>query len=86
MNELFPKRIPRRRFLAAGAAGLALLRPAAAGEARPTFEEIPPEASGIRWVHDNGASSDHYLPETMGPGVAFLDYDNDGWMDVYLQE
>jgi hypothetical protein len=29
-------------------------------------------------------SPDHYLPETMGPGVAFLDYDNDGWMDIFL--
>ena len=84
MNEPFLKRIHRRQFLAAGAAGLALLRPAAAGEARPVFEEIPPEASGIRWVHDSGASPDHYLPETMGPGCAFVDYDNDGWMDVYL--
>ena len=25
-----------------------------------------------------------YLPETMGPGVAFLDYDNDGWMDIFM--
>src|SRR5713101_5176540 len=73
----------RRQFLAVGAAGLTLLRPAAADE-RPVFEEIPPEASGIRWVHDNAASPEHYLPETMGPGCAFLDYDNDGWMDIYL--
>jgi hypothetical protein len=29
-------------------------------------------------------SPDRFLPETMGPGVAFLDYDNDGWMDVYM--
>jgi hypothetical protein len=29
-------------------------------------------------------SPDRYLPETMGPGCAFLDYDNDGWMDIYL--
>jgi enediyne biosynthesis protein E4 len=72
----------RRQFLLA-AAGLPLLRGGTAG-ARPLFEEIPPEASGIRWVHDSAASSDHYLPETLGPGCAFLDYDNDGWMDIYL--
>ncbi len=29
-------------------------------------------------------SQNRYLPETMGPGAAFLDFDNDGWMDVYL--
>ncbi len=58
---------------------------AAADPARPLFEEIPaPNASGIGWVHDNAASPEHYLPETMGPGCAFLDYDNDGWMDIYL--
>src|ERR1051325_6070590 len=85
MNETFLKVMNRRRFLAAGSAGLALLRPAvAAGDARPLFEEIPPEASGIRWAHDNAASPEHYLPETVGPGCAFLDYDNDGWMDIYL--
>src|SRR5215510_12454399 len=50
----------------------------------PVFEEIPGSASGITWVHDNAISPDRYLPETMGPGCAFLDYDNDGWMDIYL--
>jgi hypothetical protein len=49
-----------------------------------TFEEVPPKVSGITWVHDNAASPEHYLPETIGGGCAFLDYDNDGWMDIYL--
>ena len=48
------------------------------------FEEVPPKASGITWVHDNAHSSERYLPETVGAGCAFLDYDNDGWMDIYL--
>ena len=43
-----------------------------------------PSESGITWVHDNAMSAEHYLPETIGPGCAFLDYDNDGWMDIYL--
>ncbi len=29
-------------------------------------------------------SENHYLPETLGPGCAFLDFDNDGWMDIFL--
>jgi hypothetical protein len=32
----------------------------------------------------NGRSPEYYLPETTGAGCAFLDYDNDGWMDIYL--
>jgi len=48
------------------------------------FVEVPPEKSGIRWRHVAGRSPEHYLPETTGAGCAFLDYDNDGWMDVYL--
>ena len=52
--------------------------------APPLFEEIPGSASGITWVHDNAMSADRYLPETMGPGVAFVDFDNDGWMDLFM--
>src|SRR5467141_737370 len=48
------------------------------------FEEIPPAMSGITWVHSAGKSAARYLPETTGPGCAFLDYDNDGWMDIYF--
>ncbi len=56
----------------------------AAGTSAPAFEEIPPERSGIRWAHTAGLSPEMYLPETIGAGCAFLDYDNDGWMDIYL--
>jgi hypothetical protein len=52
--------------------------------AAPIFEEIPASISGIRWVHQNAISADRYLPETMGPGVAFLDYDDDGWLDIFM--
>ncbi len=48
------------------------------------FERILPTASGITWKHIAGHSSQKYLPETTGAGCAFLDYDNDGWMDIYL--
>src|SRR5258708_39620827 len=50
----------------------------------PDFQEIPPSASGITLVHTAGLSPSMYLPETDGAGCAFLDYDNDGWMDIYL--
>src|SRR5437016_3654435 len=48
------------------------------------FELVPPAVSGITWVHHNGRSPEMYLPETVGAGCAFIDYDNDGWMDIYL--
>jgi hypothetical protein len=48
------------------------------------FERIPASTSGISWVHVSGMSPEKYLPETTGAGCAFLDYDNDGWMDIYL--
>lgn len=42
------------------------------------------QAAGIRFVHNNGAFGAKYLPETLGPGCAFLDYDNDGYPDILL--
>ena len=59
-------------------AGLAL------GAAAPLFEEVPSWVSGIAWTHENAMSPNRYLPETMGPGVAFVDYDNDGRIDVLI--
>ena len=48
------------------------------------FEEVSPSQSGITWKHTAGKSAEKYLPETSGAGCAFFDYDNDGWMDIYL--
>ena len=47
------------------------------------FRDVTQQA-GIHFVHNNGAFGKKYLPETMGPGVAFIDYDNDGWPDIFL--
>lgn len=47
------------------------------------FVELAAEA-GLRFVHESGASGGLHLPETMGAGVAWIDYDGDGWLDLYL--
>ena len=74
----------RRELLALALTGSGrLLAKKAAGQL-PLYEEIPSLASGIRWIHENAMSEIRYLPETLGPGCAFLDFDNDGWMDLYL--
>jgi hypothetical protein len=49
-----------------------------------TFTEVPSGQSKITWVHDNGRSELRHLPETCGGGGLFFDFDNDGWMDIYL--
>jgi hypothetical protein len=40
--------------------------------------------AGIHFKHNSGAFGKKYLPETMGSGVCFIDYDNDGWQDILL--
>jgi len=47
------------------------------------FRDVTAQA-GIRFAHNNGAFGKKWLPETMGPGCAFLDYDNDGYVDILL--
>src|ERR1700719_1316761 len=78
----------RRAFLAAlgGTVGWSALScfSAASTALEFVFTEVPPSSSGITWVHSAAKSADKYLPESTGPGCAFLDYDNDGWMDIYL--
>src|SRR5690349_25172817 len=41
-------------------------------------------ASGIRFNYLSSHTPKHYLPETMGPGVALFDYDNDGRLGIFL--
>src|SRR5438552_12631576 len=48
-----------------------------------TFTDIT-AAAGINFAHNNGAYGDKLLPETMGGGVAFFDFDNDGDQDLLL--
>src|SRR5579862_5703007 len=79
----------RRGFLrlgmVAGAAKiLNVAAPAHAENHEPLFSEVLPSSSGISWVHENAMSENRFLPEALGPGCAFLDYDNDGWMDIFL--
>lgn len=56
--------------------------PPNAGEAK-YFQDVA-SASGLDFAHINGASPSKYLPEIMGSGGSVLDYDGDGWMDLYL--
>jgi enediyne biosynthesis protein E4 len=47
------------------------------------FVDVTAQA-GIHFKHNTGAFGKKYLPETMGSGVCFIDYDNDGWQDIFL--
>jgi len=40
--------------------------------------------AGLRFQHNSGAFGGKFLPETLGSGCAFLDYDGDGWQDILL--
>jgi enediyne biosynthesis protein E4 len=59
--------------------------PAVESPARPSgpiqFTDVTTQA-GVRFKYNSGAFGKKYLPETMGPGVCVLDYDNDGWQDI----
>src|SRR6516164_11038180 len=63
---------------------LALLLASTAARAQKIeFRDVTAQA-GIHFTHNNGAAGKKWLPETMGPGCAFLDYDNDGYPDILL--
>jgi enediyne biosynthesis protein E4 len=80
--------IARRDFLklVAGAAALSGFPRLSGAVDAPIypFSEVPASQSGISFVHTAGSSPEKYLPESTGAGCAFLDYDNDGWMDIYF--
>ncbi len=63
---------------------IVLLLAMTASQAQQThFRDITSQA-GIHFTHNNGAFGKKWLPETMGPGCAFIDYDNDGYPDILL--
>ena len=72
------------RYLAS--AGLAVSAPArirVTSHAGITFADVA-RASGINFLNDNAASEEKYLIETMGSGCGWIDYDQNGLMDLYL--
>jgi enediyne biosynthesis protein E4 len=88
--------VDRRTFLW-GMAGLASAFISASGLRLDAFAASPSQSvapgfrlvdvtapSGIRFRHNSGAYGGKLLPETLGAGCAFLDYDRDGWQDILL--
>ena len=79
-----------RRELLEGLAGAGLLSACSV----PAFAQPPPSpgfrftevttAAGLQFQHNSGAYGGKLLPETLGSGCAFLDYDADGWQDILL--
>ncbi|MBZ5636026.1 MAG: CRTAC1 family protein [Acidobacteriia bacterium] len=62
-----------------------LATPLVAAASDPGFRLVDATAAaGIQFQHYSGAFGAKYLPETLGAGCAFLDYDNDGWLDILL--
>ena len=57
--------------------------PALSVESRIHFTDVT-DIAGIHFKHTDGAIGEFHLPETLGAGGAFLDYDNDGDLDIYL--
>jgi hypothetical protein len=82
--------VRRRDFLAGACAlGAAAALPyphvvAASSEALPFRLIDVTAAAGIQFQHNSGAYGGKLLPETLGSGCAFLDYDADGWQDILL--
>ncbi|MBI4519528.1 MAG: CRTAC1 family protein [Gemmatimonadetes bacterium] len=85
--------MPRWALAAAGVA-VALLADGAIGAAArqraqspasptPVFRDVTRQA-GLDFIHVNGASEERFLPEITGAGGLFLDFDDDGWLDVFL--
>ena len=62
---------------------IAMVLPAQQPQVEIKFTDVT-RAAGITFTHTNGATGQKYLPETMGAGVAFLDYNGDGWQDIFF--
>ena len=81
-------RTARQKLFTVFTVSLALFSVAAGRAARRSASSVQfvdvTRAAGIHFVHNNGAFGKMWLPEAMGSGVAFIDYNNDGWPDIVL--
>lgn len=59
------------------------ISPKVAVSSSSIFEDVT-DIAGIEWTHFSGESEDKFLVETMGGGLGFLDFDNDGLLDLFL--
>jgi hypothetical protein len=48
------------------------------------FQDVAKSAGLTNWHHSAGTSKKEFILEAKGPGVCLIDYDNDGWLDIYL--
>src|SRR5438128_5687488 len=86
------KQAPPRMGVATGAAHAAIKdshsRPITAGgfvdDAPIVFSDITKQAGLEKFLHRSGSPDKKTILETVGSGVALLDYDNDGWLDIYF--
>ncbi|MEZ5400206.1 MAG: CRTAC1 family protein [Bryobacteraceae bacterium] len=66
-----------------GIAAAAIALPVGAQQPAVTFADVTAQA-GIKFNHNSGRAGKKFLPETLGSGGAFFDFDNDGWQDIFL--
>jgi enediyne biosynthesis protein E4 len=79
--------VTRRDFLTRSSLAVAAgaFSPILRAQPRPAFHFTDvTQAAGLQFRHNSGAYGGKLLPETLGAGCAFLDYDNDGWQDIVL--
>jgi hypothetical protein len=91
-QSTLPVAQPAQSGASTGAAGTPVYdaqhRPITAGgfvsSGRRIFADVA-ETSGLTsWRQESGSPTKRYIIDTVGSGVALLDYDNDGWLDIYL--
>ena len=91
-QEPAPSAHPQAGGMATGAPSEALFdsqhRPITAGGFVKTgpvvFQDVAAAAGLTKWHHKAGTPEKKFILEAKGPGVCLIDYDNDGWLDIYL--
>jgi enediyne biosynthesis protein E4 len=82
--EPLPDSLPRRPLaLALTTAAPVPARTVSVIQPGPRFEDVSHPA-GLAFQYNCGATADLFIADTMGGGVGVIDYDNDGWLDLYL--